>query len=581
MMKWVWGALITVSLAGLAFADTTHALRTPNGMLWANTTFTLQARARFGNLSSTSPTATVRVGQVVRWRTSSASPSGMTVPSGNALFGVVATNEGNGFDFLRLTPYQQELTDTIRWQVQLYENLTGSGQVSGSRLVANSGATGNGSPLAPGQSVQYLIQAVPPSSSTHTDGVWAGLGVSFSNPSVSPRWIGEFVAGVNRTAGVHSRAWSSGDHPTLVAPILYQGRLFWMGTNPSTQQTRIFYTASSIVEPNSSLNSNRQVYGRVLNAFVPTGFSVCVGESWFVGRGSTLVRVSLPAVLANNTTADPFQTVSLPSGVQARLNLQPFVYNHRLYVVGTDNRLHVIRADGTWASQSARPSATVGNISCSPLLAGSSIYVGTQAGWILRFDLLTGAIAYSRQVGNQPIRSLQMTQDGRYLLVQLGDTRLLGLMTQNLSTYWHLNMSSPIVSPLAYDGETNTLLLFTQDGTLHALNAHTGGTRPYYPQRLWTGEPFQRATLAVVRQQERKASYVYLVAQQQVGSGSQARLMMVTLQNPYNRYQMTTSSGEECLPNLLFTGNQSHSFCLVTTKQTTSAQGFISAYQLR
>ncbi len=581
MKKWVWGALTTISLTSCAFADSTGALRTPNGMLWANTTFTIRAQAKFGNVSATSDPATLRVGQVVRWRTSLTSPAGMTIPSGNALFAVVAMNDGNGFDFLRLTPYQQELTDTTRWQVQLYEDLTGSGQVSGSRLVANSGVTGNSSLLAPGQSVQYLIRAVPPSSSTHTDGVWTGVGISFSNPNLAPRWIGEFVAGVHRTAGVHSRAWSYGDHPTLVTPILYQGRLFWMGTNSSTQQTRIFYTTNSILEPNSSLNSNRSVYGRVLNAFVPTGFSVCVGESWFVGRDTTLVRIALPAVLANNTTADPFHTVSLPSGVQVRLDLQPFVYNHRLYVVGTDNRLHVIRADGTWASQSARPSATVGTVSCSPLLAGNSIYVGTQAGWILRFDLLTGAIAYSRQVSSQPIRSLQITQDGRYLLVQVGDTRLLGLMTQTLSTYWQLNMSSTVVAPLAYDEDTDTLLLFTQEGTLHALNARTGGMRPYYPQRLWTGEPFQRATLAVVRQQERKASYIYLVAQQRAGSGTQARLMMVTLQNPYNRYEMSTNSGEECLPALLFTGNQSHSFCLVTTKQTTNAQGFVSAFQLR
>ncbi len=581
MTKWVWGTIGCALMLSFACADTTSALRTPNGMLWANTTFTLQARAVYGNVVSASGIATVRVAQVVRWRTEIRSGFGMSVASGNALFTFSATNDGNGYDTLQLTPYQQELAESQSWQVRLYEDLSGSGQVSGSRLVANAGKLGFSSPLAPGQNALYLLEARPPSSSTHTDGVWMGVGYGFSIPNSSPRWIGEFVAGVSRVVWAHSLAWSYYDFSNLVSPVLYEGRLFWMGTNASGQ-TRIFYTTNSITEPDGNLNDNRTVYGRPLNGFTPSGFSIAVGDGWFLGRGSTLVRVSLSQVLANNTASDPFQTVNLPNGVQARLDLQPFVYNNRLYVVGNDNRLHVIRADGTWATQSARPSTTVGNISCSPLLVGTSIYVGTQTGWILRFDLLSGGIVQSRQVAsNLPIRSLQMTADGRYLLTLIGNNRILGLIPQTLSTYWQVTTPTNVVSPLCYDAESNTLLLFLNDGHLVALNAHTGSTRPHYPQRLWAGEPFQQATLAVVRQAGRKASYLYLLAQQQAGTGTQARFMMVTLWNPYNRYEVPLQSGAQCLPKLLFTGNQSHSFCLVTTRRFSTNQGFISAILLR
>ncbi len=581
MTNWVWGTIGCALMLSFACADTTSALRTPNGMLWANTTFILQARATYGNVVSASGTATVRVGQVVRWQTAVLSQPGMSVASGNALFTFSATNDGNGYDTLQFTPYQQELAESQSWQVRLYEDLSGRGQVSGSRLVSNAGASGFSSPLAPGQMALYLIEARPPSSSTPTDGVWMGVGYGFSTPSSSPRWIGEFVAGVSRTASVHSNAWSYTDFANLVSPVLYEGRLFWMGTNDSGQ-TRIFYTTNPIVGAGGSLSNNLSVYGRILNGFIPSGFSISVGDGWFLGRGSALVRVSLSQVLANNTASDPFQTVNLPNGVQVRLDLQPFVYNNRLYVVGSDNRLHVIRADGTWATQSARPSATVRNISCSPLLVGTSIYVGTQTGWILRFDLLSGGIVQMRQVAsNLPIRSLQMTVDGRYLLALIGNNRIVGLIPQTLSTYWQVTTPTNVVSPLCYNAESDTVLVFLNDGHLVALNAHTGSTRPHYPQRLWTGEPFQRATLAVVRQAERKASYVYLLAQQQVGSGTQARFMMVTLLNPYNRYEVSLQSGAQCLPSLLFTGNQSHSFCLVTTQRFSTNRGLISAIPLR
>ncbi len=582
-MKRLWGVSLGIALVCTLYSDS-NGLRTPTGYLWAGTTFTLQAHATTGNLTQSSALAQVRVGQIIHWQTMVDSPVGATVPTGSAVFSTRVVNMGNGYDRLSFEVWQSELTDPV-WTVRLYENPRGDGQISGSTLIASPGRGGQGRLIAPGDAVQYLVQLTPPGSSVPTDGVWVAATYNTSVPSRTNRLLGEFVAGVSRSAGVHSRASSNLNYLIPVAPAFFDSRLFWIGTDPATNRSLLYYTLNPITGQGSTLSSNRQTYGRALSNFAPSGFSVVLGSGWFMGNGSQLVRIDLARVLANDTSTDPYQVISLPN-TQPRLDLNPAIYNRRLYVAGADNRLHVIRENGTWAAQSARPSTTVGSFSCSPLVVGSSLYIGTDRGYILRFDLSSGGIAQSRQVANNlPVRSLALTRDGRLLLACVGDNRVLGLLVGNLTTYYYYNAPQPLVSPLTYHWDTDTALFMTQDGFLYALNAQTGMPRPHYPQQIWSGQPLQRASLAVMRQEGRKAYYVYVLAQQATASGgTQGRFAMITLVNPYNRYAVSETSmyaGSDYLPWLYFTGNQSHSFCLIAARTHATPQGFVAAIALR
>lgn len=582
-MKRLWG--VSLGLIGICslHADT-NLFRTPTGYLWAGTTLTLQAQVSHDSLVASSNSVQVRVSKIIHWQTLVDAPTGATVSSGSAVFSSRVVNLGNAYDRLSFEVWRTELADPV-WTVRLYENSNGDGQISGSTLIASLGSGGQGRLIAPGDSMQYLVQATPPSSSVLTDGVWVSVTYNTSVPSRTNQLLGEFVAGVYRTVGVHSRTFSYSGTMIHTAPVLAQSRLFWIGTYPDTNRSMLFYTPNSVTDSGSTLNSNRQVYGRALNNFVPTGFSVTLGTSWFTGLGNNLIRIDLQRVLANDTSADPYTVITLPNA-RPRLDLAPAVYNNRLYVAGDDNRLHVIRADGSWATQSARASTTVGNFSSAPLVVGRSLYIGTDRGYILRFDLTTGGIAQSRQVAtNMPIRSLAVTRDRRLVLAQVGDTRLLGLLSSNLTTYYYYNPSQPLVSQLTYHWNTDTVLFMTRDGYLYALNAQTGGLRPYYPQQIWSGQPLQRATLTVMRQQERKADYVYALAQQATANGgTQGRFAMITLLNPYNRYEVGESqmyTASDYLPWLTFTGDQSYSFCLITARNHAQTRGFITAIALR
>ncbi len=582
-MKRFWGVFAGFLVCTVLYADESgSALRTPHGMLWAGTTFTLQATAEMGGAyTSISRQAQVRVGQVYRWQMVAMPPAGMSIRSGSGLFQFQLANLGNGFDQAQFIRWQEELTENQVWQIALYEDRNGNG-------VADSGEqiTQGGSPLAPAQHSIYLLRATPPSSSTPTDGVLAGVaGRSASGQGAFQ--VAEYVAGAIRNLNPHSRAYCYGNYLMTVPAVFYEGRVFWVGV-PSDNQVRIFYTPNRIDQPGGTLNSNRALYGRTLN-FVPNGFSVLVDNGWFVGTtDGRLMRLDMARILSGDTSSDPYQQVSLPGGVQPRLDLQPIVYRSRLYLVGSDNRLHVLSSAGVWLTQSARPSNTVGSISCPPLLTSRAIVVGTSNGYVVVFDLVTGGVRLARQVGTEAIKSVAITRDERYLLVQIGNRRVSALTTQQGTTYWLVNLPEDSVSPLAYDWTTDAVLLLTRSGWLYAFSGSTGALRPYYPQQIFTGQPLQRATIATLRRADRKSPYAYVLAQQEISgsSATQGRMAMVTILNPYNRYEVPESqmgSMSEYLPAIAFTGDAVGSFCLVFQRQTysgTNNQGIVVAFPL-
>jgi len=136
----LWGA---VAIVGSAHADiSSGALRTPNGMLWAGTTFQLRASATANNtLVAQSDAAQVRVGQVVRWQWQLESANALSVPQGtDAVFRVRVVNDGNGWDNLTFGLARYEVEGQQSWTVDLFENRAGDGQVSGSPSVNGAGS---------------------------------------------------------------------------------------------------------------------------------------------------------------------------------------------------------------------------------------------------------------------------------------------------------------------------------------------------------------------------------------------------------------------------------------------------------
>jgi hypothetical protein len=303
----LWGAVV---ILGSACADVSSgAPRTPNGMLWAGTTFQLRASATVNNLLVTqSGVAQVQVGQVIRWQWQVESPNGLSVSQGtDAVFQVRLINDGNGWDSLTFTLEREELENRRNWTIELRET-----QRWGRLVIDNSGNGGAGSVIRPGDEMLYLVCARTPGWNVPTDGVHMRLAARATG-ATQAQILGEFVAGVRRDDSIRTRAWSYGDHTNLVPAVLYHGRLFWMGTNPNTNETRIFRLRDAVEAPEGGgLGSERLVYGRPLRNFRPTGFSVVLGDGWFTGLGNQLIRIDLPRVVANNTSSDPYRAVQFP-----------------------------------------------------------------------------------------------------------------------------------------------------------------------------------------------------------------------------------------------------------------------------
>ncbi len=581
----LWGVLWgVVVILGSACADSSSgAPRTPNGMLWAGTTFQLRASATVNNLlMAQSGAAQVRVGQVIRWQWQQESDSAASVPQGSeAIFRVRVLNDGNGWDNLNFGLTRYEVEQQQNWTIELRENSAGDGNVSGSPIV-----NGAGSLLPPGGDMLYLVRMRTPSSSLPTDGASAQL-LATPNGAPQAQVLGEFVAGVVRSASVSARASSYGEHTNFIAPILYQGRLFWMGTNPTNNDTRIFFTQDAVeATQGSTLGNTRVVYSRVLRNFLPTGFSVLMGDGWFVGAGSQLVRVNLPRVLNNDASSDPYQVLAFPPGVQPRLDLEPLAANGRLYVAGSDRRLHSIREDGVRLGQSAPLSAQYGDFSTGPVQIGRALYIGTQQGWVVQFDAFTGAIRTARRVSMQPIHSLAPAFVGRGLLVRAGDREVYALHPNNLSVQWRRTFPENLVSPVVASAQGEMGAVVDRLGRLFVFHTRAGFNLPLYPQRIFGEEQtLASASIAIVRRGGRQVGYVYVLGQlEREETNPQALFRIVTLENPLNRHEFSESTmltGSRYHSRILLTGVQQNSYCLITSFRAESSSGSVAGILLR
>jgi outer membrane protein assembly factor BamB len=576
----LWGA---VAIVGSAHADiSSGALRTPNGMLWAGTTFQLRASATANsNLVAQSDAAQVRVGQVVRWQWRLESEHALSVPQGtDAVFRVRVVNDGNGWDNLTFGLARYEVERQQSWTVDLFENRAGDGQVSGSPSV-----NGAGSPIPPGGDMLYLVRMRPPSSSIPTDGALSQL-LATPNGATQAQVLGEFMAGVVRSASVSARAGSYSSHTNFVPATLYQGRLFWMGTVPDTNETRVFFTSAPVNETQgSTLGNERIAYGRTLRNFRPMGFSVVLGDGWFTGLDNRLIRIDLPRVVANNTSSDPYTVVVFPAGVQPRLDLAPLVANGRLYVAGSDRRLHAISPDGVRVGQSAFLPPQYGAFSTNLVQIGRVFYIGTDQGWVVQFDALTGALRTARRVSMQPIHSLAPTLMGRGLLVRAGTRELYALQPSQMSVQWRRKFPEDLVSPVVASTQSEVGAVVDKQGRLFVFYTRFGFNMPLYPQPIFGDQQLASASVAIVRRAGREVGYVYVLGQlAREETNPQALARVVTLENPLNRLEFGESTlhvGSRYHPNLLITGTQQGSYCLLTSLRAESSGGTVAGIPLR
>jgi hypothetical protein len=577
----LWGVVATV---GAVNADIpTAPPRTPNGTLWAGTTFELRAMATAnGTLVAQSNPVQVQVGQVVRWRWQLESPNGISVPQGTeAVFQVRLINDGNGWDSLTFTLEREELENRRNWTIELRE-----AQRWGRLVLDNSGNGGAGSIISPGGEQRYFVCTRTTGWDAPTDGVWLRLAARATG-AAQAQVLGEFVAGVRRDEWVRARAWSYGDHTNFVPATLYQGRLFWMGTNPTTNDTRIFYTRDAVnATQGSGLGNERLVYGRTLRNFRPMGFSVVLGNGWFTGLGNQLIWIDLPRVVNNDTGSDPYTVVAFPAGVQPRLDLAPLVANGRLYVAGSDRRLHAISPDGVRVGQSAPMPASYGAFSTNLVQIGRVFYIGTNQGWVVQFDALTGALRTARRVSMQPIHSLAPTLMGRGLLVRAGAREVYALQPSQMSVQWRRLFTVDLVSPVVASSQSEVGAVVDKQGRLFVFHTRFGFNLPLYPQLVF-GEQQQltSASVAIVRRAGRAVGYVYVLGQlAREETNPQALLRIVTLENPLNRLEYGESTlhvGSRYHPTLLLTGTGQGSYCLLTAFRAESYGGTVAGISLR
>lgn len=576
----LWGAVVVL---GSAYADVSSgAPRTPNGLLWAGTAFQLRAIATANNtLVAQSDAAQVRVGQVVRWQWQLESANALSVPQGtDAVFRVRVVNDGNGWDNLTFGLARYEVEGQQNWTIDLFENRAGDGQVSGSPSV-----NGAGSPIPPGGDMLYLVRMRPPGSSIPTDGASSRL-LATPNGAPQAQMLGEFMAGVVRSASVSARAGSYSSHTNFVPATLYQGQLFWMGTVPDTNETRIFFTSAAVNETQgSTLGNERLVYGRTLRNFRPMGFSVVLGDGWFTGLGNQLIRIDLPRVVANNTSSDPYTAVAFPSGVQPRLDLAPLAANGRLYVAGSDRRLHAISPDGVRVGQSALLPPQYGEFSTNLVQIGRVFYMGTNQGWVVQFDALTGALRTARRVSTQAIHSLAPAFRGRALLVRAGARELHALNPNQMNTLWRRAFPEDLVSSVVASTQSEVGAVVDKLGRLFVFHTRFGFNMPLYPQPIFGDQQLASASVAIVRRAGREVGYVYVLGQlAREETNPQALARVVTLENPLNRLEFGESTlhvGSRYHPNLLITGTQQGSYCLLTSLRAESNGGTVAGIPLR
>lgn len=546
--KWRLVALLVSS--AWVYHGLAQALRTPDGTLWAGTTFTVRAMATSstGQPMALSNTAQVRVRQIVRWQWEYESPPYLTVTSGEGWFTLLVQNKGNGMDTLHLGTATSEGIGTSPWQISLFEQLEPNQLFAEARLIS-----AYTTPFLAGECRRLFIQVRPPSD-RNTDGVFLTLKMrSVAGMRTLP--FAEFVAGAETRIYPHTTASTWADYPLAAPPLLLNGRLYWIIARDS--QVHLLSTTRPLNADNTFHNNIQ--YEASLRGIVPSGQGEVIGNRWYLMNRQGFIAY-FDWTRATGGVSIPVQWLSM-SGLVANPNLPMVTDGTYLYFALTDQRLGVYNpiTNGFSALQVANPTP----IRIVQRLPQGLVLVGRDGG---RFDLIwSGNLVESTVMpgGADSVMGASVDERRNTLLVACG-ARLGCYHLLQRQWLWSVAVDAPIVAPPVYDPTTDSVYLFTRNGWLHAFDAVMGTPHPLYPQPLITDAPVTKAAMQVLSRADRKVPYIYLAAQLDTGGVLTTRVLQVTAVNPFNRFYSTTvAEGAVLGESLLFTGTSARDLVLV------------------
>ncbi|BCW96491.1 MAG: hypothetical protein KatS3mg018_1973 [Fimbriimonadales bacterium] len=544
-------------------------MRTPDGMLWAGSTFSLRAIATThdGRLSSVSNQATVRVGEVIRWRLFAEGESAQTVQGSEGWFTLLLQNRGNTIDALNLRIKVNESADASPWIITQFEQRADGSAFSNGSLLSD--AT---SPFMPGESRRLYLRVRPPGD-RNTDGAWIDwLGVSQRNASTT--LSRDFAVGMETAIAHHTAASPPPNYRIVGNPVLVAGRLYWLTWDGMLLR---LYRTPNPLSVNTTFSNNTSFEARI-SMPEPTSQTVLIGDRWYLRTQSGQIGFFLLSQAQGGTTLSA-QFINLPGGVVPAPHLPLVNCAGNLCFVDTQNRVWQFNsATGVFTllvSFSSRP------ITAFSALDTNLLAVGRDDG---RIDIYYEAAPVVQNfraptAGNQPVRFLRLHQG--LLLLAVGNT----LAIYHIDTakwLWAHTLDSAIIAPPVLDmRHKGACYALTESGWLYGFALPRGEILPLYPRRMFDSW-VARAALSCRARADREIPYLYLQAELADGT---VRTMLITAHNPLNRFIHSTNLISTPIGGQwLFTGNTDQDLAIQWVSWGTGSEanrGMFYAFRLR
>jgi hypothetical protein len=505
-------------------AGVAQPARTPDGTLWAGTTFSLRATATIGNhIVRLSNESNVSIGAIIQWRVVQESAPAQTIPGSEGWFTLLLTNRSNTVDALNLRLKSNESGDATPWSFAMYEQREdGSGFNNGNLLTETT------SVFMPGETRRLFIRANPPSN-RNTDGAFLNW-FSYSQCNSSLSFQREFAVGVEASRGAQTSALTSTNHQIIGEPLLLQGRLYWLTWDG--QIVRLYRTPNPL-SASVTFSNNINLEARI-SMPAPTHSTVLIGDRWYL-LTQTGHLMFFPLTLAQGGTTIAAQLLNLPEGVSPDPNLPLIRVGDHLGFADRQNRLWLVHS----VSQvlTLVPSFSTQPITALSQLHGNFFAAGRSDG---RIDVYMDAIPVVQglrvpNAANQPIRFINLYDT--VMTVVAGNT--VGVYRPSIAKWlWSYTLDSPPVAPPVCDLRGGGCYVLTESGQLYGFELWRGALAPLYPQQLFSEVAVSRAALGCVTRSDREVPYLYLQAQLADGT---VRTMFITATNPLNRFVFPTT----------------------------------------
>lgn len=511
-------------LAGMIGAGVAQPARTPDGMLWAGTTFSLRATAAIGNqVVRLSNEANVSVGAVIQWRVVQESSPAQTLPGSEGWFTLLLTNRSNAVDALNLRLKSDESDDTTPWGFAMFEQ-----RADGSEYNNGSSITEATSVFMPGETRRLFIRANPPGN-RNTDGALLNwVGSSRRRPSLF--FQRGFAVGVEASQWAHTSATTPSNHQIIGEPVLIQGRLYWLTWD--RYLLRLYRTPNPL-NVSTTFSNNITLEARI-HMPAPTHSTLLIGDRWYLlTQSGRLLFFSLSQ--AQGATTIAAQEVTLPEGVSPNPNLPLIPVGNYLGFTDRQNRLWLVHLISHTIMQV--PSLSTQSVTVLSPLQDSFFAVGRSDG---RVDVYRDAFPVVQGLrvpgaANQPTRFIRLYDS--LMAVVAGNT--IGIYRFDTAKWlWSYPLDSPAVAPPICDMRTGRCYVLTESGLLYGIELWRGALAPLYPQPIFSAVGVSRATLGCVARSDRGVSYLYLQAQLNDGT---VRTMFITAHNPLNRFVFPTT----------------------------------------